>query len=138
MKRAVFVAFALVAGCMLMAPAPQVKTLEATNLIIRDSQGRMRCALGMGKEADNPTLVMFAPDGSRRLVLTLSGPEAIPVVALSHGQTSIMAGVKADDSAGVGLTDAKGAERVQLTIEPSGTPHLILADPPGKIAGKLP
>jgi len=104
-------AIILVTGALvLMGQTSQPQTLEATEFVLRGSDGKVRGAMGV------------LPDGA--VGLNLNDVK---------GQTRITLDVEPDGSPGLDFYDPQGKLRVTLALSSTGTPGLGLYDETGKL-----
>ncbi|HWN57875.1 MAG TPA: hypothetical protein VNO74_07225 [Methylomirabilota bacterium] len=108
-------AIILVTGALvLMGQTSQPQTLEATEFVLRGSDGKVRGAMGV------------LPDGAMRLNLTDV-----------KGQTRITLDVEPDGSPGLDFYDPQGKLRATLALSSIGTPGFGLYDETGKLRTSL-
>jgi hypothetical protein len=110
-------ALMLFAGALvLMGQTTPVSTrsVEAQQFVLRDSDGRVRGAMGIGD------------DGA--VGINLSD---------TRGQSRVTMDLAADGSPGVDLYDQDGRMRVTMALAKDGTPGLGLYDPNGKLRTSL-
>jgi len=108
-------AIILITGALvLMGQTAQPQSIEATEFVLRGSDGKVRGALGV------------LPDGAVGLNLTDV-----------KGQTRITLDVEPDGSPGLDFYDLQGKLRATLALSASGTPGLGLYDETGKLRTSL-
>ncbi len=104
-------AIVVIAGALiLMGQTRQPQSLEATEFVLRGSDGKVRGAMGM------------LPDGAVGMNLTDI-----------KGQTRITLDIAADGSPGLDFYDPQGKLRATFALSASGTPGLGLYDETGKL-----
>jgi len=104
-------AIVVIAGALiLMGQTRQPRSLEATEFVLRGSDGKVRGAMGM------------LPDGAVGMNLTDI-----------KGQTRITLDIAADGSPGLDFYDPQGKLRATIALSASGTPGLGLYDETGKL-----
>ena len=108
-------AIILITGALvLMGQTSQPQSLEATEFVLRGSDGKVRGAMGI------------TPDGAVGLNLTDA-----------KGQTRITLDVNADGSPGLDFYDPQGKLRGTFALGATGTPGLGLYDASGKLRSSL-
>ena len=89
--------------------APRTKTLETQQLILRDSNGKLRAAFGAYE--DGPSLVLTGDDERPRVVVTVKGDSAV---------------LQTLDAGGKVTWSAPGNPVPQITAVPDRQPHVFI------------
>jgi hypothetical protein len=104
---------------------------EAHRFVVRDSEGRVRAALGMSREG-SAQLVLQDEGGRDRLRVSVL-PDGGAGVAFvdSAGRSRMVLGLLPDQSASVVLADGGGKTRTVLGLSPNGASTILFADKGG-------
>lgn len=103
----------------------RVKTIEAGELRLTDSAGRVRAMLEIGPVG--PRLVMMHEDGTVALELVLANDGPSARLADESGNTRVFIGANRG-SARFGMADGAGSQRVFIGVGSRGTPTVSLYD----------
>lgn len=127
----------------------KIRTVEAEQLIVKDSRGNTRAALGVGvilaEGPDSVGLRLFGQDGTTRLQLLLRAGDDAPFVQLRDREekNSAQIDLSRDDVPGFGLWGPRrglGAPRseINFSFKQDGVPFITLTDKNDKVIWRAP
>jgi hypothetical protein len=115
-----------------MPGVQQSRTVEAEQIIIRDSRGNRRAELGLSSEGSAVGLRLCNQAGQDRLELTV-GSDGAPILRVCDqaGKVRVGLGVTADGWTMLALFDQAEKGRAHLSVKPDGSPDLNFRDQTG-------
>jgi hypothetical protein len=134
LKRTGLATLTAVAALVLMAQAtPKSKTLEAQELILRDSGGKLRASFGAYR--DGPRLTLYGENGKKQTELLASSDgssEHYAGLVIYNSEGKVQASLRRiQTGTGLDFVDQHGKARATLCLLATG-PQLVLTDDDGK------